>query len=708
MIMTDALIPIFIFIILNALIAGAAWRLGCRFSGGRWTDAVLGIGLSYYALVTVVTAVTGFSGVIGWKWLFAASLLVWAASRAIPKNGTGHAPKLLWRPIPVGITVVLLFVAIGGILLWDIATPPPAGGDAFIYHLNFPATWLRQGFISYVDLPYGAQAATYYPLNMELFYLWLMVPVGSDLFVNLGQVPAWMLAGLGVAALARETGIGKPGAFVGGAVAMLAPGLVQQVTVARVDVALTAWFILAVYFAMRWGKTRRGGHLLLTGVALGLLIGTKSIGIMYAVLPGLYLLAQMRGRGARAAGDIAAVIVPAAAFGGFWQIRNWILTGNPFFPLDFNLAGITIFHGAYGSGAMTAFHTSDPMELLRIGNFFLGFWLEEFMLLSFVAAAVISIVVGIRPVRGRLFLFSLPLLVIALFWFVNPHNNVTNGRFLFPAFMLFGYYVAVMVDEAKDITGIVWAWLAPAALIGTSLMQERDHLYRLLRDLAGLAFGGGNELLEPAAGAILVLLAAFLLGTLFAAVRKKPVYRIFSGIVMVICLVVGLRLALVNHVRHKYDWYRAFPVGSAWAKLDRMTTGQSLRIASVGNERAYGLFGSGLRHDVYTVNVDENTDWKFHDYWRRAYKEGRAPSEFERPQWHREYGTYEAWLANLRELNIDIVFATTLEPIAAGQMAHCRFGFPVEQTWASEHPEDFKLMYANDQARIYAVRPEQQ
>ena len=221
---------------------------------------------------------------------------------------------------------------------------------------------------------------------------------------------------------------------------------------------------------------------------------------------------------------------------------------------------------------MTAFHVSDPFELLRIGSFFMVFRLEEFLLLSFAAAAVLSLVVRTREARGRMFLMLSPWMVVALFWFVNPHNNLTNGRFLFPAFLLFGYCVAVVVDDARDIPGKVFLWLAPAALIGSSVMAERDHLILLLRDVAGLAWGGGNRMLEGAKGPRWPCLrfARQSQRCLHSDGVRQPIagfgFRHVVAVVLCAATAFGFTWMSAARLDRKYAWYKSFPAGQAWAR----------------------------------------------------------------------------------------------------------------------------------------------
>ncbi len=652
-------------------------------------------------------------------------------------------------------------LAVTCVIIWGILTPPPPGGDPFIYNLTFPASWLSSGSIHYVQLPFGAQAATYYPLNTELFYLWIIKPWHEDFLVNCGQTPFWILSGLAVAALARETGVGRPGAVVAGTAAMLIPGVIQQATVARVDIAMSAWLLISIYFALRWSKTRQAGHLLLFGLCVGLLVGTKSIGILYSVVPGLIFLNGLRKRKLRVFSDIIIVAALAAATGGFWYIRNWMITGNPLFPLNVELAGRTVFAGAYGSSAMQLFRATDNLELSRILSFFVGLPMT-FLLTVSSSVAIVMVLLNRREGSGKLYLMAAPWLLIALFWFINPYNNLTNGRFLFPAFMLLCYSLGVIVHDGKGVFTVFWAFVAALCVAASSAMPGCDHLPRMLSNLLGGAaaatgvtigafplwitisifavliliavwfrnrvpylaaasatalamlciwtFTGigitPNSLLKPAQSALVMLIGAAAAFLVASVAHKRKLISITAATVSLILLVAGINGALAYHREHKYDWYRAFPVGAAWAQLDKMTEGDSLTIASVGNERAYGLFGTRLRHNVITVNVSGGNELGFHDYWRSARREGLAPAITDRPQWHRENGNAETWIANLREAGVDLVFATTLEPMARTVMAYDSLGFPPEVGWAESRPDIFRIKYANSQVRIFALKPD--
>ncbi len=692
------------FAAINGLTAIAAWRISRRLNtGSPWRDHLLGAIIIFFAAVTAIGATLGFSGNITLPNYIMAATAFFTLSLIIKPGAPPPRPAALpFCPPPLAILISLAAISLAAILIWDIVTPPPPGGDAFIYHLTFPASWLQEQRIFYVQLPYGAQAASYYPLNTELFYLWLMIPWHDDFMINIAQIPFWIACAAGVTALALETRLHRTGAVAAGALVFLIPGFVQQCTVARVDIAFSAWLVLAIYFAYRWSATRKAAHLILFAAAAGMLAGTKSIGLIYLPIPALIFLASLRGRRARAIADIIICTAVALATGGFWFLRNWILLGNPMFPLDVTLFGAHIFSGAYGKEAMRAFHTSDPSHLGYIFELFLGMWLGFYL---FATAGISALI--LRHRRGdnrRLFILITPTLIALLFWYVNPHNNLTNGRFLFPAFVLICYSAAFVLNDMKGLPANLWALTGIAAAIAAGLHPESDHLYRLASDLIRTVWGTGNPLILSFVPAILLMTAAFLIFAAALAARKKRF--LFHALITVAIAIFsfGIIKSWQAYPANRFNWVKAFPTGAAWATLDRMTKGNSYTIASVGNERMYGLFGTGFRHRVVTVNINSHPDWGFEHYWRAARRAARTPVNEERPQWHRENPSREAWIANLRRAGVDIVFATTLETIEASAMQHDQIGFPIEVIWADSDPELFRPLYANAEVRIYAFR----
>ncbi|MEW5947738.1 MAG: hypothetical protein AB1742_16245 [bacterium] len=726
--MTDSRIyAVVVFALANASAGYGAHRVARRVfpdSAGAAPLAVFAV--VYCATIVVLEAALGFAGALAPE-----SVLVCAALAAVvihaatgragkrtPPQTPGPPPSVRagvpaqstlrgMIPFPpsgaahscVAAALAALFALIAA---WAFAAPPPAGGDAFIYHLFFPAAWLHSGKIEIVPLPFGAQAASYYPLNTELLFLWLMLPFHEDFLTNALQVPFLVLCGALVFELARSMCAERRDApLIGAYVAVLIPAAVQQAVVARVDVVFSAWFLAAVLFLLEWRRSRELRRLCLAGIAFGLFLGTKSVAVLYGTLPAAVFLWSLRGAGLRRSLQYVLLFgVLSIASGGFWYVRNWVVTGNPFYPLRVGVAGFTVFSGAYGRDAMKIFHVTDPGEMLRILDFFLGYPLAVFLAGCGAISLVLVLRRGLEASRRVIPVLLLPPALAALFWYVNPHNNLTNGRFLFPAFFLSCVYPCVALDGlGRKGRGVLWAFAAAAVAAST---LRHDHALRIAWEVMTTVAGANQGLLGPARGAVSLTAASVAVFFVFLWARAAFPLKSACAVLAGALLVPALLLSWDYHARYKYRWYTAFPVGRAWGLIDA-NAGAGARIAHCGNERAYGLFGTGLRNRVFYANVDEHADWNFHDYHLRVPGNLEPGADTERPQFHRERADFTAWLRNLRAGGADYLFCTTLDPIARRFMSHSPEGFTIEAQWASARPDVFREVFRSEEVRIFRV-----
>lgn len=695
---------ILLFIFMHACLGVAAWRFARRWlAAAGLSETILAAGVLFFAETTVLGAILGFSGLIqpGYFALAAALPAMASIFLKIPeKNWDFSFHTFVRLPFPLLILAGSALLGLLFLTLWAVVTHPPPGGDGYIYHLYFPASWLHSGRIGYIPLPYGVQAATYYPLNTELFYLWLMLPLHEDLLTNTAQIPALVLCAVCVFTMARRLGAARPGAVAGAAILLLVPGFVQQAAVARVDLFFSLWFLASIYFIINWSETGQIIHLGLAATAWGLFLGTKSLAVPYSVcifIPFSLVLFSSRAAGRR----LMSIVITLALLiicGGFWYFRNGLETGNPLYPLEFTVSGIKLFAGAYGRDAMRVFHESNPHVLLDIFNLFLG----PGMAAASGVCILLSIKTSINGLKtGKKWMLAysvlLPFFVLVLFWFVNPHNNLTNGRFLFPGFAALCVCIAVAIDDVKTAEKRVILWLLPIAALSNLFLAERDHLLRLCLDVLSALAGLGGGLLAPAGPALRVLAAAFLFLIIILFLGRGAKMLVFQKLLLTLIVlagtIVGIHLALQYHVQNKYEWLgQAGIEGRGWRAFEKMTP-RPATVASVGNERAYPLFGTGLRHRVVTVNVDAHTGWQFHNYERAARASGASPANIERPQFHRRHAAPDAWIQNLKTQKVELIFCSTLEPIEARFMKTTSDGFPIEVDWMRRRPAQFRLMY---------------
>jgi hypothetical protein len=238
---------------------------------------------------------------------------------------------------------------------------PPYGFDALWYHLTAVAGWLQAERIALNPL---ALWSSVYPLNGEVYFTWPALFLRSDTFVDSVQLGFSVIGGAAVAGIARSLGIGGRGAAATGLLFFLTPIVISQSTANSVDLVFTSTFLVAYHFLLRFLQSRpfggrdgddrqpNGRLVALAGLAAGIALGAKSLGILYCGALALLLLGHLVVSVLRrrlpmrmAMLPLFVFLVPLIALGGFWYARTWVRFGNPFYPVRVEVLGHTFFAG---------------------------------------------------------------------------------------------------------------------------------------------------------------------------------------------------------------------------------------------------------------------------------------------------------------------------------------------------------------------------
>jgi hypothetical protein len=114
-----------------------------------------------------------------------------------------------------------------------------------------------------------------------------------------------------------------------------------------VDLLYAAFWLAALAAAVLYDRTGRLADLLFFALAFGLALGSKSTAYLQApllLLPAwtLWRRPELRGKAARSA---PLLLAAATALGGYTYLRNWAAYGNPLYPFEFRVGGLTVFSG---------------------------------------------------------------------------------------------------------------------------------------------------------------------------------------------------------------------------------------------------------------------------------------------------------------------------------------------------------------------------
>jgi len=725
------------FWILVALAVGAARAIVDRtMRADSAVEAGLRIGITFLAIVVGCGLVLGAARRLTLGWLLAAEGAIAGGALARPAAPRGRAVRagLELDALPawlVGTMAALLAAAIA--YAW--AHAPLTLYDAVSYHLFFAGRWVQDHALSIIPTPFSDEAQAYAPANGEVFFAWAMLPFHGDLFARFGQLPFAVLGATALYALGRRLGASAEGAAYPPAFFLLSRPVLEQAVGANVDLICAALFAASLYFGILAVDRGERRDWTFWGICLGLFWGTKYVALVYT--PVVLLIALARGWRRRALWALPGI----AAFALPWYLRNWVIAGSPIYPSSLSLAGITLARGAFARPAMlqTVFHTDDFRLFPAIAAHGMGPTLVFVWLPAAVIGGAAMLRRGWWP-AGMVWL--LPWLMVPLYWFGFPVN--IDSRFLMPALGPALLPLAFLVRPDDD----------PARREGPgSATARRDGGLRNGTVRAALAIGVawilvGRRVEIPAQlpwfmqgwlalDGLLPLrfvpwftALAALGGVLWRLGRARPEWTtvLASGLVVAPALVLAAgtdrwcRPAQCEYLQTTSPFIRQ-ELLDAWRWVGDHIAGST--IAYTGINLPYPLTGPMLTNRVVYVNTDGRPHWRLHDY-DRAYRAGRfvprAPAlavssgelvslppragprdDAIRPRYQRMQGIREAWVDNLRRLQVDVVFVAALSAYEVDYVWHNEAGFPIEDEWARADPGLFRLLYENPRVRIYAV-----
>jgi hypothetical protein len=458
------------------IISMAAGGLGRWLTGGWGESPIERIVFSLGAGLGALSGLTLIAGLLG---LFS-NRLIWMAGLILLAGGLWMGPLRrlasdLREAFPCDwpasrlARIALAFVVLMLTLAFIGALTPPTAWDSLAYHLNGPKLYLEQGRIAHaMDLAYLG-----FPQLAEMLYTLALI-AGLP---SVAQLIHWTFAVLIVALLVnvmtrrwnRSTG------WLAAAIFMSAPTVVWLASWAYVDLMLT-FYSFAAFVALtspqnaptqrmiRLAAWRLDLCLVLGGAMCGLAMATKytvaSVAVALAILafrsePGSNLRVRIT--------RVAWFSFMAGLVASPWYIKNWLTTGNPFYPFLLNGAFWDAWrawwYGRWGTGL---FFTA-PWKLL-IAPF-------EMALMGIEGAQ------GFGATIGPLLLMLAPLCVLS--WRRMADAEAQRR----------------LMTDALVMCGIVYiAWLVQVG--GSALLLQTRLLFPIFPPLAMLASAGFDGLGE--------------------------------------------------------------------------------------------------------------------------------------------------------------------------------------------------------------------
>lgn len=280
--------------------------------------------------------------------LFGRSFRAEAADVRRPGRAGGPSGVLL----PLTTAVALGWTALVWIRLWLLAARrAPYDWDGLYYHLPALHEWAVAGRVAWLASPPDVPFVNY-PLGVEATTFLLHRLHGAESLLNAGNLWYWPLAVLAVVVIAGRLGASPAWAWLAGALVPGSPVLVAQSLTCYTDPAFAATVLASLAATMLVlfpAGGARAGTWALWGAALGLMAGAKGSGVPFALVDVVLVVAVLawreRGAIARRWPQLLLAAGAALATGGYWYLRNALLTGNPVHPIRVAIGHKVIFPG---------------------------------------------------------------------------------------------------------------------------------------------------------------------------------------------------------------------------------------------------------------------------------------------------------------------------------------------------------------------------
>jgi hypothetical protein len=209
---------------------------------------------------------------------------------------------------------------------------PPISRDALIHHLAVPKLWLKHGGI--YEIPWANYA--YYPMNIDLLYA-ICLYFKNDMAPKFIHLAFGMGTGL-LIYLYLKPKFGLNWGLLGMVIFISTPIVIWLSTTAYVDLGMTFFTTGSVMAIIKWrdSEYKHIKWFLLSALGMGIAVGSKYNALIAGfILNMILMLSIVRDTHKQTAalwyGTLFFVITAFVA--SSWYLKNYLQTGNPFYPL---------------------------------------------------------------------------------------------------------------------------------------------------------------------------------------------------------------------------------------------------------------------------------------------------------------------------------------------------------------------------------------
>ncbi len=285
------------------------------------------------AVLSVCVGIVSLTVVGACGLLSPATILLSPPAVALAVRRIRFPPALHNTASPEPVVTTWLWSGVAGLIVGHCVVNGilqfPTDYDCLMYHLPLIDSWLQSGSLATTQSQRWADSA-----NSELLGLWFAGAFSGDFWVPLNNLPVMLVWVAGVLETGRRLGLAGWWPHLVAVASIAVYTTVHETDDASNDLMVAAFFVAGLAYALRYQASRTSSDRLLFALSLRVLAGTKFFATGYALLLGLtFVVLATSSRGLRrGVGDGLLCAGVSLLTGGYWYVRNLLLTGCVFFP----------------------------------------------------------------------------------------------------------------------------------------------------------------------------------------------------------------------------------------------------------------------------------------------------------------------------------------------------------------------------------------
>ncbi len=363
-------------------------------------------------IFSIFTSIAGFLGLL--KKGFFVFLLFFVFIATIPSSlrfGKELREKIKSFSLSFNfefLSFILLTFLMVLIFLFSLA--PPLFYDSLEYHLAIPNYFILKGRITYME----GNVFSNMPSYLYMLYLFGIL-VKNEILASLINYLMGLILTLSLITFSRRF-LFSVYSFIPSLSLLSLPLTSFLMSTPIMELPLSAFLMLSFYSLLLFIRTRKNGWLLITGIFAGFSAGLKYQGLFVFLLVPIVLLIFER----RIKENIRAIIIIfsiSIIVSLPWFLKNFIYTGNPFYPMFFKIFGGKGWSAENNWRFFQDLHIKSPSQMLSL--------LYE--------VNFNSKIFGAGGIIGPIFLIFLPL------YFLGKMNRIVNTMFLISFLYLFSF-----------------------------------------------------------------------------------------------------------------------------------------------------------------------------------------------------------------------------------------------------------------------------